>query len=197
MYNTYGEDIAVDMPNNRKTALPSIGKITAAANKWPDSSGAGFDLDALLQKHSSRLHLGSQMFSRCAVLGCNKDNVQIHHVRKLARKLTIKEGGGTVTSILGKTGRRLKGFPALMSALNRKQLPLCPEHHHQFEKGTFSEIDTEYVQELLRTKIPDGDKLRSVFTTGSFTSQTPHSLTTSEESDHANTQTQKPVKQEK
>jgi len=71
--------------------------------------------------------------------------------------------------VLSKTGRPIKGFTALMSALNRKQLPLCPEHHSEFEKGTFSDLDADYCEQLLNTKIPDGDKLRSVFTTGTFT----------------------------
>ena len=88
VYNTYGEDIAVSTPDDRKVALPLIGKVAAAATKWPDDLGAGFDLDALLQKYTSRgsiLNLGGRMFSCCAVQGCSDGNVQIHHIRKLAR----------------------------------------------------------------------------------------------------------------
>ena len=50
VYNTYGEDIAVRTPDDRRVALPLIGKVAAAATKWPDDLEAGFDLDALLQK---------------------------------------------------------------------------------------------------------------------------------------------------
>ena len=175
VYNTYGEDIAVSTPDDKMVALPPIGKVAAAATKWPDSVGAGFDLDTLLQNmaYTSRLNLGGRMFSRCAVQGCNDGNVQIHHIRSIARKLAVRKDGGLEIRVLSKTGGRLRGFTALMSALNRKQLPLCPEHHSQFEKGVISDLDAQYCKQLLGTKIPDGDKLRSVFTTGPFTSPCP------------------------
>ena len=71
VYNTYGEDIAASTPDGKTVALPPIEKVAAAATKWPDSVGAGFELDALLQKYASRLNMGGRMFSRCAVQGCN------------------------------------------------------------------------------------------------------------------------------
>ena len=49
VYNTYGEDIAASTPDGKTVALPPIGKVAAAATKWPDSVGASFDLDALLR----------------------------------------------------------------------------------------------------------------------------------------------------
>ena len=94
VYNTYGEDIAASTPDGKTVALPPIGKVAAAATKWPDSVGASFDLDALLQKYASRLNLGGRMFSRCAVQGCNNGNVQIHHLRRLARKSVAKKHVG-------------------------------------------------------------------------------------------------------
>nr|YP_009720770.1 putative LAGLIDADG DNA endonuclease [Ostreobium quekettii]QGQ61982.1 putative LAGLIDADG DNA endonuclease [Ostreobium quekettii] len=113
VYNTYGEDIAVSAPDDKRVALPLIGKVAAAATKWPDSVKAGFDLDVLLQKYTSRLHLGGQMFSRCAVQGCSDGNVQIHHIRRLARKVAVNKDGGLEIRVLSKTGRQLRGFTAL------------------------------------------------------------------------------------
>ncbi len=140
MYNTYGEDIAVNTPDHKKVALPLIKKVATAATKWPHFVGAGFDLDLLLQKHTSRL---GRMFSRCAAVA-----------KAMSRSTTFEDSpenwlskktkdGGLETRVLNKTGRRLKDF----TALNRKQPPLCPEHHSQFEKGIFSDLDVEYVEQ--------------------------------------------------
>ena len=100
VYNAYGEHIAVGTPDDKRVALPLIGKVAAVATKWPDSVQAGFDLDALLQKYTSRFNFGGHMFSCCAVQGCSDGNVQIHHIRKLARN---KKDGGLETRVLSKT----------------------------------------------------------------------------------------------
>lgn len=56
----------------------------------------------------------------------------------------------------------------MLSAMRRKQLPLCKHHHLEFEKGIFSTIDENFTQNLLKTKIPDHKELRNRFTKGVY-----------------------------
>lgn len=102
------------------------------------------------------------MFSRCAVLGCNNSDIEIHHERKLARRYEE----GNKTTILNRRGRRIRGLSALMSAMNRKQLPLCKKHHLEFDSGKPSELDSEYLRDLLKTNVPDGLALIEAFNKG-------------------------------
>lgn len=46
------------------------------------------------------------------------------------------------TFVIDRKGRRVKDLPAILTMLNRKQLPLCRKHHLEFEKGIFSNLDT-------------------------------------------------------
>ena len=53
-------------------------------------------------------------------------------------------------SVITKKGRRVSGTEAFKVAFNRKQIPLCKNHHidlHQ-KKISFKEIDWEYIKEL-------------------------------------------------
>jgi hypothetical protein len=107
------------------------------------------------------------MFSRCAVQDCGNGDVQIHHIRRLGQRKSLDSAGKT-TTVISRSGKRIKGLAAIMSAMNRKQLPLCPKHHSLFEQGIYSDLDAHYCKQLLLTNIPDGDKLRSAFDTGSY-----------------------------
>lgn len=111
------------------------------------------------------------MFSRCAVQDWDNGEVEIHHIRRFGQKKPEGPAGETMT-VIGRTGKRIKGLAAVMSPMNRKQLPLCPKHHTLFEQGVYSDLDPEYCKRLLLTTIPEGERLRSVFDTGAY-SRTP------------------------
>lgn len=66
-----------------------------------------------------------------------------------------------------KGGRRVKGLTALMSAMRRKLVPLCKNHHDEFDKGKYSDIDTNYLKESLGFPGNDSSRLIQIFTTGS------------------------------
>ena len=93
---------------------------------------------------------------------CYNTDIEIHHIRKLSRKI---EKDGKI-SVRNRAGRRVKGNIALLSAINRKQLPLCTMHHILFECGEFSDLDTTFLNKIFNVKIPDNTILRQVFTTG-------------------------------
>ena len=85
-------------------------------------------------------------------------------MKKLYRKV---DRYGQV-SVLNNKGKRAKGLAAVLTAVHRKQLPLCTKHHLEFESHRYSELDTSYLSSLYCRTIPDYKDLRSVFSSGSF-----------------------------
>ena len=84
-YNAYGEDISLKI-DGRVYALPSPSLVSSMAKKFlVDNLDSGFDIEAIMKKFRFRDHLGSRMFTQCAVSGCRHEHVQIHHVRKLEK----------------------------------------------------------------------------------------------------------------
>lgn len=64
----------------------------------------------------------------CAVKGCRNTDIEIHHLKKLIKR--TEEGEGFTVITAGKA-KRITGLLALQSALKRKQIPLCREHHRE------------------------------------------------------------------
>ena len=166
-YKTYGEDIKVDLPTGEIAALPSMLYITNLSSKFVISEDYGFNLDTIIKKYQFRDNLGAKMFSQCSVSKCLNKKIQIHHIRKLSRK-NLGDGKYSITN---KSGRKIQGLAALLSAMNRKQLPLCSKHHLEFEKGNFSDLDKEFLKNIYNTEVPDNEQLYKVFTTGEFTAK--------------------------
>ena len=96
------------------------------------------DLDRPIAKLSIPKALFSQ---KCAVIGCKNKDIEVHHVRALQR---VKHGY-LVESIKSKN-KSLRGSSKIESALNRKQIPLCREHHVQWPKLDKSQIDEFYLR---------------------------------------------------
>jgi len=84
--------------------------------------------------------------AKCAVKGCNNPNIEWHHVNKLSR---MKDHLGKV-SVVTRKGRRVNGTDAFTVAFNRKQIPLCTEHHKDLHQKNISskDINWEYVKEV-------------------------------------------------
>jgi hypothetical protein len=80
-----------------------------------------------LVKPIVRLSIPKALFaSECAVEGCLNVDIEVHHIRALRRS----RHGYTIESI--KSGKKkLVGAAMIESALSRKQVPLCHEHHMQ------------------------------------------------------------------
>lgn len=79
------------------------------------------DLDIVLAQANrmTRSHLGSP----CAVCG-SKTKVEMHHVRAL------RKGNKTITN----------GFNKIMSAINRKQIPVCYRCHDEIHAGRYDDL---------------------------------------------------------
>lgn len=54
-----------------------------------------------------------------------------------------------VKSILNMEGKRVTRLPAVLSMFRRKQLPLCSNHHLEFEKGIYSQLDYDKLSTVL------------------------------------------------
>lgn len=75
---------------------------------------------------------------------------------------------GNKIDFVNEKGRRIRGMAAFISAMRRKQMPLCKKHHIEFEAGKLSELDVDYLKHLLNTNIPDGPALKEAFAKGRF-----------------------------
>jgi hypothetical protein len=102
------------------------------------------DAQNLLKKYSLRLHSSSHLFSKCAVAGCSNVDIEIHHVKKLGRRV---DRNGKIT-VLTSNNKRLSGISAVLSAVNRKQIPLCSRHHLEFETGNYSTLDIDFLKKI-------------------------------------------------
>lgn len=160
----YGPDVECKV-YGKVYKLPDVGYTANLSKKFlVTGSSERLNLDGLEKTFFRRLKQGGLFFKQCAVTGCSNFDIEVHHIRKLSRKIA-KDGQLTV---LNRRGRRVTGKTALLSALNRTQIPLCKAHHLEFEKGNFSELDTDFLKEIYSSKIPGNEKLREVFTQGTM-----------------------------
>lgn len=102
------------------------------------------DAQSLLKKYSLRLHSSGRLFSKCAVDGCSNIDIEIHHVKKLGRRI---DQNGKITGLTSNS-KRLSGIGAILSAVNRKQIPLCSYHHLEFEIGNYSPLDISFFKKM-------------------------------------------------
>lgn len=147
VFDIYGKDISI-FYENKTYSLISRKEVAAFPNKF--NLGNRFDIDErrtyeqLIKKTNYRYH-AMHFFKRCSVKDCTNTDIEIHHMKKLHRK-TNSNG---ILSILDRDGKRVKGTAAVLTAINRKQLPLCRLHHRDFEKGVFHPLDTNHLDFVL------------------------------------------------
>lgn len=107
-----------------------------------------------LDKPITKLSVPKTLFSKqCAVINCTNLDIEVHHVRALER---VKYGY-LVQSIKSKN-KNLRGLSKIKSALNRKQIPLCREHHAQWPKLDKYQIDKSYVKKVVEYVISASKK---------------------------------------
>lgn len=82
----------------------------------------------------------SKLFgNKCAVIGCENEGNEVHHIKQLYR--TVDDKGIIISK--GKA-KKLKGALAYESALKRKQISLCSYHHRAWhnKKIGLNDIDS-------------------------------------------------------
>ena len=92
------------------------------------------ELERIIRIKANTLNAINIMNSKCAVVGCDNNAKQIHHIRKLEQRL--RDG---VISMSG--SHVLQGWKGLKSALDRKQVSLCITCHIKADKGEITPDD--------------------------------------------------------
>ena len=93
--------------------------------------------DDILFKKWGRKLTRSNLFKQCVICG-SSEQIEMHHVRyikDLKRKAKMK---------------LLDFFTMQMAAINRKQVPLCVEHHKALHNNTLSHNERELFKENIK-----------------------------------------------
>ena len=143
--SSYGKSPKVVLESNGKThelaSFPSPNEINHRTRGFTKSRDVYHYLEDL-EKPLVKLSIPKALFAgRCAVSGCTNSDIEVHHVRALRRT----KKGYLVESI--KSGNKtLKRSAMVESALSRKQIPLCREHHKEWHMLSPRDIDNKYLQ---------------------------------------------------
>ena len=138
-------NVTAKSPKGVSFSLPSLSELSQMNTKFLLKNQLQQpDAKSLLEKYSLRLYSSSHLFSQCAVAGCSNTNIEIHHVKKLGRRI-ISDGKITVVT---SNNKRLSGVAAILSAINCKQIPLCSFHHLEFETGIYSALDKNLFKKI-------------------------------------------------
>jgi predicted restriction endonuclease len=85
---TYSDDVRLEIGENSSVELPSRDYASRLPKEFLiDESLIQFNLTTIFNKYQVRLSVGRSYFSRCSVCGCTNTDVQIHHLKKLHRKV--------------------------------------------------------------------------------------------------------------
>lgn len=152
--------------NIKLNSLSINKKINKMDQKFNSNQTKKIDINEILQKFKFRQSKKNQFFSKCSILKCKNNDIEIHHIRKLEKK---KNSVYSIININDVKGKLVKGISAILSAIEKKQLPFCNQHHQEFEKSIFSSIDTDFLNNLFDTKIPNSFELQKAFEIGQYT----------------------------
>lgn len=141
----YTVNVTTESPSGENFSLPSVHEISKLNAKFLlNNPSQQPDAQSLLNKYSLRFHFSYHLFYKCAIDGCSNIDIEIHHVRKLGKRIT---SNGKI-SVLTSNNKRLSGISAILSSVNHKQIPLCSLHHLEFETGNYSSLDTLFLKKI-------------------------------------------------
>lgn len=165
VYTVYGSEIKINSKKGKETALVTRSEILNSSNKFNLKTKANafnnFSTDNIIDRFY-KLNHSLEFFNVCCVTECHEtEGIEVHHIRKLHRRVN-RDG---IISVLSRDGKRITGLAAVLSSLNRKQIPLCQKHHLDFEAGRFHPLDYSKISSVLnrssttfKTAMPkDGD----------------------------------------
>lgn len=102
------------------------------------------DATTFLKKYFLRSYFNSSLFSKCVVVDCFNQDIEIYHTKKLGSCIDFN---GNI-SVLTATNKQLSGVGAILSAINCKKLPLCSLHHLEFELGNYSPLNVSLLKKI-------------------------------------------------
>lgn len=162
----YGRDISLKSDSG-SASLVSKDKVAEFPNKFnlkPRSiKDERFEYYNLIDQARFKQH-GLSFLNKCSVEGCTNTDIEVHHIKKLHRKIN---SNGLIT-VVNRSGKRVSGLAGILTAINRKQLPLCRFHHLEFEKNKYSPLDLAVLNHTLNRNseffpIKYPENLESVF----------------------------------
>jgi retron-type reverse transcriptase len=171
VYTVYGSEVTV-LNGKKETRLISRTSILNHFNdfnlKTDSSSIDHYDLDKMIDRFH-KLNYGIEFFEGCSVTDClESENIEVYHIRRLYRK--VNNDG--IISVLDMKGNRVTGLAAVLTSINRKQIPLCRKHHLEFESGVFSPLDYSKLNKvLLNIPKPKLGDFKPIFDGEDFTTE--------------------------
>lgn len=145
-YDIYGRDVAVKKQDKIYSLITKdeVSKYRNSFNLGKGKNENEFNLYKIIDKVKLRSH-GLTFLHSCVVVGCENKDIEIHHINKLQRK---RNNNGIIT-VIDKKGEQVKGLKAVLTSINRKQLPLCRFHHIEMEEGKYHELNKNIINEVL------------------------------------------------
>jgi hypothetical protein len=139
--------VTAKSPKGALFKLPSLHEISQMNSKFliKDDFQQPDEIN-FLNKYSLRFYSSSSLFSQCAVFTCQNIDIEIHHIKKLAKRIN----SNSKLTILTTKNKKLSGLIAILSAVNCKNIPLCASHHLDFEQNKFSQLDINFLKKIYK-----------------------------------------------
>jgi Type II intron maturase/Reverse transcriptase (RNA-dependent DNA polymerase) len=149
IYTVYGSEIKINSKEGKGAALVTRSEILNSHNKFNLKTKVNaldhFSTDNIIGRFY-KLNHSLEFFEVCCVTDCHEtEGIEVHHIRRLHRRVN-KNG---MISVLSRDGKRVTGLAAVLTSLNRKQIPLCHKHHLDFEAGRFHPLDYSKISSVL------------------------------------------------
>ena len=120
----YGDPISIHNPKGGRISFLSNMQVYNVKKEFLLSAKPNPFLD--LHKVTIRVTKSIINQGECAVANCTNTDIEVHHIRQLYKR---NEEGKGFTVISAGRAKRISGILANESALKRKQIPLCKQHH--------------------------------------------------------------------
>jgi len=158
----YGKTPSVHISGKQSGEMQKLTGFLTAAEIQQKERGFSIKEDPgryveIMNRPITKLSLPKQLYKKCGVIGCLNSDIEVHHVRKLERQVK----GYLVVSVKSKKEMTQKPLQTIESAITRKQIPLCRNHHLELHAGKLDNhaLDKEYIN--AKVKIIGGGSLKS------------------------------------
>ena len=122
--NKYGDPISIHNHKGRNISFLSNMQVYNVKKEFLLNAKANPFQD--LHKVTIRVTKSIINQGECAVKNCPNTDIEVHHIRQLYKRNEVGTGS---TVISAGRAKRISGILAIESALKRKQIPLCKQHH--------------------------------------------------------------------
>jgi retron-type reverse transcriptase len=158
----YGKTPSVHISGKKSGEMQKLTGFLTAAEIQQKERGFSIKEDPgryveIMNRPIAKLSLPKQLYKKCGVIGCLNSDIEVHHVRKLERQVK----GYLVVSVKSKKEMTQRPLQTIESAITRKQIPLCRNHHLELHAGKLDNhaLDKEYIN--AKVKIIGGGSLKS------------------------------------